>query len=140
MTIPLPSRRVRGSATGRPIMALLDLLGRRMALRILWELRDGCLTFRALQQAAETNPSVLNARLGELREARIVEHGPEGYGLTPHAARLLELFLPLHVWAEDWAKLLETKPVKPGARRAGKQGRALASEVRHKNGRWRRGD
>ena len=41
MTTPLPRRRVRGSATGRPIMALLDLLGRRMTGRILWELRDG---------------------------------------------------------------------------------------------------
>ena len=118
MTTPLPRRRVRGSATGRPIMALLDLLGRRMAGRILWELRDGRLTFRALQQAAETNPSVLNARLGELREARIVEHGPDGYGLTPHGKRLLDLFLPLHVWAEDWAKLLlDTKPAKQRVRR-----------------------
>jgi DNA-binding HxlR family transcriptional regulator len=100
---------VRGSATGRPIMALLDLLGRRMTGRILWELRDGNLTFRALQEAAETNPSVLNTRLKELREARLVEHGPAGYGLTPHGKQLLELFLPLHVWAEDWAKLFERK-------------------------------
>lgn len=88
-------------------MALLDLLGRRMAGRIVWELRDQPLTFRALQQAAETNPSVLNARLAELREARIVEHGPEGYRLTPHGRKLLKLLLPLHAWAEDWAKLLE---------------------------------
>ena len=35
MTSPKPGRRVRGSSTGRPIMALLDLLGRRMTLRIL---------------------------------------------------------------------------------------------------------
>jgi DNA-binding HxlR family transcriptional regulator len=115
MTNPLPGRRVRGSATGRPIMALLDLLGRRMALRILWELRERSLTFRTLQQAAETNPSVLNARLGELREARIVEHGPEGYGLTSQGQRLLELLLPLHAWAEDWARLSEAGPAKPGA-------------------------
>jgi DNA-binding HxlR family transcriptional regulator len=93
-------------------MALLDLLGRRMAGRILWELRDGSLTFRALQAAAETNPSVLNVRLRELREAHIVEHGPEGYGLTPHGKRLLELFLPLHAWAEDWARLFERKQVR----------------------------
>lgn len=106
MATPLPTRRVRGSASGRPVMALLDLLGRRMALRILWELRDRCLTFRALQQAAETNPSVLNARLGELREASIVEHGPEGYGLTPHGRTLLELLLPLNAWADEWARRL----------------------------------
>ena len=87
MTAPKPGKRVRGSATGRPIMALLDLLGRRMTLRILWELRDGSLNFRALQEAAATNPSVLNARLAELREARLVEHGPDGYGLTPRGNR-----------------------------------------------------
>jgi DNA-binding HxlR family transcriptional regulator len=112
MSTPLPRRRVRGSTTGRPIMALLDLLGRRMALRILWELRDGRLTFRALQQAAGTNPSVLNARLGELREARIVEHGPDGYGLTPQGQKLLEAFLPLHAWADDWARALEERAAK----------------------------
>jgi len=119
MTTPLPNRRVRGSTTGRPVMALLDLLGRRMAGRILWELRDGSLTFRALQDAAETNPSVLNVRLKELREARLVEHGPEGYRLAPHGKRLLELLLPLHVWAEDWAVLFK-KP-------AGKRRKAPAS-------------
>ena len=117
MTTPLPHRRVRGSTTGRPIMALLDLLGRRMTGRILWELRDGSLTFRELQEAAETNPSVLNVRLKELREARLVEHGPEGYGLTPHGKKLLELFLPLHLWSEDWAKLLQRSTSKPRQRR-----------------------
>src|ERR1700740_667691 len=101
MTTPLPRRPTRGSATGRPIMALLDLLGRRMALRILWELReDRRLTFRALQKAAETNPSVLNARLKELRESGLIEHGADGYALTAHGRTLLEKFLPLHVWAE----------------------------------------
>ena len=43
---------VRGSRTGRPIMALLDLLGRRWTLRIIWELReDRALTSRALRTA-----------------------------------------------------------------------------------------
>ena len=96
---------MRGSATGRPVMALLDLLGRRMTLRILWELRDDKrLTFRALQEAADTNPSVLNARLAELRQARLVAHGADGYGLTPQGQSLLATLLPLHVWAEGWAK------------------------------------
>ncbi|MGZ5643093.1 MAG: hypothetical protein ACXWGX_08945 [Usitatibacter sp.] len=39
------------------------VLGRRMSLRILWELRERRMTFRALVDAAETNPSVLNLRL-----------------------------------------------------------------------------
>jgi DNA-binding HxlR family transcriptional regulator len=36
----MTKRRVRGSRTGRPVMALLDLLGRRWTLRIVWELRE----------------------------------------------------------------------------------------------------
>ena len=105
---PRPGRRVRGSASGRPIMALLDLLGRRMTLRVIWELREGrTLTFRALQEAAATNPSVLNERLKELRAARLVEHGEEGYVLSPLGKELLATFLPLHVWAEEWAKALQ---------------------------------
>lgn len=105
MTTPRPGRRVRGSTTGRPIMALLDLLGRRAALRVLWELRDGRqLTFRALQDAAQTNPSVLNTRLGELREAGIVEHDEAGYALTQHGRTLLDGLAPLHAWAEAWAR------------------------------------
>jgi DNA-binding HxlR family transcriptional regulator len=121
MPLPKPGRRVRGSASGRPIMALLDLLGRRMALRILWELRDDKrLTFRALQQAADTNPSVLNARLGELRAAQLVAHGADGYGLTPHGQSLLATILPLHTWADEWAKTFakatqrRVPPVQPG--------------------------
>jgi len=104
MTSPKPGRRVRGSATGRPIMALLDLLGRRMTLRILWELREKPLTFRALQEAAATNPSVLNARLKELREARLLDHTADGYALSPQGRELLATFLPLNAWADQWAK------------------------------------
>jgi len=98
-------------------MALLDLLGRRMTLRILWELREGRhLTFRALQEAAATNPSVLNLRLKELREARLVEHGSEGYGLTGQGKSLLVKFLPLNAWATEWARALATAH-KPARRR-----------------------
>ena len=69
-------------------MVLLDMLGRRMTLRILWELSlaGAPLTFRALQQASETNPSVLNTRLKELRELGFVGHGEGGYGLTEAGA------------------------------------------------------
>src|SRR5580704_451781 len=90
-------RSVRGSRTGRPVMVLLDLLGRRMALRVIWELSQSAtpLTFRALQNAAETNPSVLNARLRELRQARIVERAADGYVLTADGRSLLATILPL---------------------------------------------
>jgi DNA-binding HxlR family transcriptional regulator len=86
-------------------MVLLDLLGRRMALRVLWELSQAGapLTFRALQDVAETNPSVLNARLKELRAADLVVHAAGGYELTDHGRSLLANFLPLYKWAEAWA-------------------------------------
>jgi len=117
MVTPKPGRRVRGSATGRPIMVLLDLLGRRMTLRILWELRGKSLTFRELQTAAATNPSVLNLRLKELREAHLVEHGGDGYALSPLGRELLATLLPLHAWAEAWAKTL-TQPMAVSGRRS----------------------
>lgn len=84
-------------------MALLDLLGRRAALRILWELRDEALNFRALVEAAETNPGVLNTRLHELKEAGIVALSPDGYALTAEGRSLLNDLRPLSRWAERWA-------------------------------------
>ncbi len=97
-------RRVRGSRTGRPIMTLLDLLGRRWSLRILWELREDPLTSRALRTACdEASPTVLQARLTELHEAGFVELGEAGgYGLTALGRELGETFMPLHRFAERW--------------------------------------
>ena len=85
MKTPLkPGTPVRGSKTGRPIMVLLDLLGRRWALRVLWELSRRPLTFRELQSACgDISPTVLNSRLTELREADVVSATEAGYGLTP---------------------------------------------------------
>jgi DNA-binding HxlR family transcriptional regulator len=97
---------VRGSKSGRPIMALLDLLGRRWTLRILWELREQTLTSRAMRAACdEVSPTVLQARLSELREAGFVELMPaSGYRLTGIGRELQETFLPLHRFAERWSK------------------------------------
>lgn len=102
--IPMPGKSARGSATGRPIMALLDLLGRRWALRVIWELREGPLLFRALQERCEgMSSSVLNQRLQELRTAGVVEPGDGGYRLTKEGHRLLDAFPPMNAWAERWA-------------------------------------
>jgi DNA-binding HxlR family transcriptional regulator len=86
-------------------MALLDLLGRRWALRIAWELRDGsALSFRELQQRCDSaSSSVLNDRLRELREAGLLELTDNGYRLTSRGSSLLELLLPLDRWAKRWA-------------------------------------
>jgi DNA-binding HxlR family transcriptional regulator len=98
-------------------MALLDLLGRRWALRVLWELRTGeSLTFRELQaRCSEVSSSVLNDRLRELRGAGIVvsERG-RGYALTPEGMRLLEDLAPLDGWARRWARRAAQAPSPQG--------------------------
>jgi DNA-binding HxlR family transcriptional regulator len=101
-----PGLPARGSKSGRPIMALLDLLGRRWALRLVWELREGRQTFRALQERCSgVSPTVLNRRLGELREAGVVaREDPTGYALTADGSELLAALAPLYGWAERWAR------------------------------------
>ncbi len=105
MAVPQPGKRVRGSRTGRPIMALLDLLGRRWTLRVLWELREETPTFRELRARCDAmSPSVLNQRLAELREAGVVVLREEGgYVLTREGRGLLLALAPLHKWAKSWA-------------------------------------
>src|SRR3954465_2592849 len=106
--MPIPTAKksaVRGSTSGRPIMALLDLLGRRWSLRIVWELRDQPLTSRALRSACdEASPTVLQARLSELRGAGFVELSGDGYSLTATGRDLRENFQPLYRFAERWSK------------------------------------
>jgi DNA-binding HxlR family transcriptional regulator len=87
-------------------MALLDLLGRRWALRVVWELRGAePFSFRALQERCEgMSSSVLNQRLRELRAAGILDAGEEGYALTAEGAKLLDAFSPIDAWAERWAR------------------------------------
>src|SRR5579871_1988520 len=101
-------KKVRGSRSGRPIMVLLDLLGRRWVLRIVWEMRESPRRFRELQDAIGASPTIVNARLADLREAGLVEFDTAtGYRLTALGRELLQLFLPLHVWSEKWAKRLK---------------------------------
>lgn len=105
MPTPLPGRPVRSSRTGRPIMALLDLLGRRWMLRVLWELRTKPLGFRALQEACDRmSSSVLRDRLAELDEAGLVTtDAGAGYALTRHGRQLLDALEPLDAWSKTWA-------------------------------------
>ncbi len=99
-----PGKAVRGSTTGRPIMVLLDLLGQRWTLRILWELNKVPLSFRALQEACGgPSPTVLNARLKALKAFNLAEHSPQGYRLTDEGRSLGEILLRLDAWSGDWA-------------------------------------
>ena len=85
-------------------MILLDALGRRWAMRVLWELSAGPRTFRALRDASDdVSPSVLSARLAELRGLRLVELGDDGYRLSRDGEELVRLFGPLDRFARRWA-------------------------------------
>jgi DNA-binding HxlR family transcriptional regulator len=88
-------------------MALLDLLGRRWALRVLWELREeGVPTFRELQaRCGHISSSVLNERLRELRRAGIIEEPlGAGYRLTEEGRGLLRALGPIDAWSRRWAE------------------------------------
>ncbi len=87
-------------------MALLDLLGRRWTLRVLWELRQEAPSFRALQaRCHDVSSSVLSQRLAALREAGIAGPGESGgYALTPEGRALLEALAPMDRWARRWAE------------------------------------
>ena len=78
-----PGQKVRGSQSGRPIMVLLDVLGQRWTLRVLWELGDTRANFRVLRlKCDDVSPTVLNKRLKQLRELNLVNLDKWGYGLT----------------------------------------------------------
>ena len=96
---------VRGSSSGKPTMVLLDVLGTKWTLRILWELVDCTFNFRDLRnQCDNISPTILNNRLKELRVLKLVTHNENGYSLTSRGSELISYLLPLHAWAEEWSK------------------------------------
>lgn len=114
MPTPRPGTPVRGSTTGRPIMAALDLFGRRWALRILWELRAGPLGARALlTRCAGLSSSVLYQRLRELTSSGIITPSVDGYELTQLGAALIQALRPLDEWAIAWAQTQEQNDQNP---------------------------
>ena len=90
------------------MLALLDLLGRRWALRILWELRLAPASFQALQARCDSmSTSVLSQRLAELRDAQLVEKDQAGsYRLTEPGSRLLARLDGMDEWTQEWARRL----------------------------------
>ena len=105
-------------ARQRPVESVLELLGRRWALRILWELRLEPATFQALQARCDAmSTSVLSQRLTELRDARLVEKDQAGsYCLTDPGSRLLARLDGMDEWTQEWARRL--RPETTGQRRA----------------------
>jgi DNA-binding HxlR family transcriptional regulator len=101
---PRAGQPARGTRTGRPLLVAFDLLGRRWALRVLWELREDQIGFRRLQErCGKMSSSVLRDRLGELVGAGLLETDDMGhYGLSRHGHELLKALEPLSEWAEEW--------------------------------------
>lgn len=89
-------------------MVLLDILGKRWTLRIMWELRDRPMTFRDLQkQCGDISPTTLNSRLRELRDLAIIDHGAGGYQYTQLGAELGAQMTALDSWSRKWSDQLD---------------------------------
>ncbi|GAB4231501.1 MAG: winged helix-turn-helix transcriptional regulator [Ekhidna sp.] len=109
MKLPIPGKPVRGSQSGQPIMALLDLLGRNWSMGIVWHLNEGPKKFRDLQDYCDSiSPTTLNTRLKELQGTNLIERSIHGYQLTETGQELYQLIEPLGNWARNhWAKTFE---------------------------------
>lgn len=89
-------------------MAALDLFGRRWHLRIIWELREGPLGFRVLQQRCDgMSSSVLRQRLTEMLAAHLVVQQPDkAYALTELGDGARQALHPLIRWSNQWASAM----------------------------------
>ena len=94
-------RKSRRTPDDAPLLELFEVIGRRWALRVLWELRDDGLTYRELAaRIPGMSTSVLTDRLRELRAAGLAEHERgTGYRLSSHGRDLVALLEPLEEWA-----------------------------------------
>jgi len=110
------------------VIRLFDLLESRYALRVIWALSDGHpQTFRLLQDSVGgVTPNTLNTRLKELRAARLVDHGGDGYRLTAQGADLARRLQDVQQFASKWsqqqaraaataASLAKSEPARPTA-------------------------
>jgi DNA-binding HxlR family transcriptional regulator len=95
-----------GGMTSRPLSVAMDLLGRRWALRIVWELKGGPLRAIELQRRCDQmSLSVLYQRLRDLTEAGLITQGDDGrYGLTRWGDSLGDALDPLDAWSRRWAR------------------------------------
>ncbi len=96
----MQSQRTR--PTSVRMQVLLNVCSRRWALRVIWELRAGPLSFRAVRKACgDISPSVLQQRLHTWRELGVIENIPRlGYRLTARGEQLLLILGRLDKWSE----------------------------------------
>lgn len=91
---------------------LLDTIGKAQAMAVLREFAfaSGPLRFSDLEDALETSPSTLSARLRELTAAGLLDRTEYGevpprveYEPTDRAVDLFPVFAHLHHWAIEYA-------------------------------------
>lgn len=96
-----------------PICGLIDLLGRKWTLHLVWTIREeGSVRFNELKRRAEgISPRVLSDRLDQLAEQGLVDridHDTEPphveYRLTAKGEGLDEVFAAYLDWAEAWSE------------------------------------
>jgi DNA-binding HxlR family transcriptional regulator len=110
------SRPTGDGGAPRPLLDLIELIGRRHTLAALWELRSGAVAFQALSRRLDVAPPRLSQRLAELREAGIIEVDEAGdYRLTAEGRRLQGAIEPLAGWADRWDGLSQRQRVPRGS-------------------------
>lgn len=102
-----------------PVIQLFNLLESRYALRVIWALSDGHpQTFRLLQDSVGgVTPNTLNTRIKELRAARLVDHGGNGYRLTAQGADLARRLAEIQPFACKWSQQQARLAAQPDAAR-----------------------
>ena len=83
-------------------MALvLEQLGKRWSLRLVWELRRDVLSFSELRERTGISPSMLTTRVGELESLGIVEKdGARRYRLSGNGRELARILYEVNRWAK----------------------------------------
>ena len=88
-------------AAERAVESVFELLGRRWALRLVWELRRSTLSFSELRERTGISPSVLSARLRELVDSDVLERDVgRRYRLSGRGRELARILYELNRWAE----------------------------------------
>jgi DNA-binding HxlR family transcriptional regulator len=89
-------------ASEKAVDGVLDLLGRRWALRLVWELRRSTRSFSELRERTGISPSVLSLRLQELVQAGVLERDAgRRYRLSGRGRELARILYELNRWAEQ---------------------------------------
>ncbi|RDI54036.1 winged helix-turn-helix transcriptional regulator [Nocardia mexicana] len=86
-----------------PTYAVMDLLGQRWMLRVLWELEPGPLGFLELRRRMDNcSSSMLSLRLQHLQAAGLATKRPDkAHELTPAGRELAEALHPIWEWSRN---------------------------------------